>query len=132
MDRSVVAFLALAVIACASQPTPAVAPAPGAPSSVAVASAQGVESAPSSGAITEPTPVAGLDALPLAAIAIDVDSLARQLAAQDSAADAAALEALEGARPDTAEPIEAPAWRRGQRPRRGRVVGHRRGDVRLP
>jgi membrane-bound lytic murein transglycosylase D len=35
-----------------------------------------------------------------------VDSIARQQAAQDSAADAAALEALEGARPDTADPVE--------------------------
>ena len=47
-------------------------------------------------------------------IAIDVDSVARQIAAQDSAADAAALEALQGARPDTAEPIELPRMAAGR------------------
>jgi len=106
VKRSLLAVLAIAAAGCGAQPSPSVAPAPGASVAPAVASGpvQDSPSAPNAGAETGPT--SPLVNLPLAAVAIDVDSLARLMAAQDSAADAAALEALEGARPDTAEPAE--------------------------
>jgi membrane-bound lytic murein transglycosylase D len=105
VHRSVVTFLALALVACGSQPSPSVAPAPDAAPSASIAGAPAHDSAAPQ-APTEGGPVTSLAELPLAAVAIDVDSLARLMAAKDSAADAAALEALAGARPDTAEPAE--------------------------
>jgi len=106
VTRTAVAILVLTLMACGSQPAPTVAPVPGAAPSVASAPAQAAEPSAAVAPSGNSAPAAGLAALPLAAVAIDVDSIARQLAAQDSAADAAALEALEGARPDTTDPVE--------------------------
>jgi membrane-bound lytic murein transglycosylase D len=105
VHRISVAFFALAAVACGGQPSPSVAPVPGGTPVVAAAARPATDSA-SRAAPGETAPVTRLAELPLAAIAIDVDSLARQMAARDSAADAAALDALAGARPDTAEPAE--------------------------
>jgi membrane-bound lytic murein transglycosylase D len=105
VHRFAASILTVALVACGSQPSPTVAPAPGAAPSAPVVAAP-VQDTAVRPTVAERGPVTSLAELPLAAVAIDVDSVARQLAAQDSAADAAALEALEGARPDTAEPAE--------------------------
>lgn len=84
MHRSIKLLALLGVAACGSHPSPATAPAP-AP----------VEQAPEATA-TLPEPVAAP-----AAAAVDADSMALAIVAADSAADAAALAALELATPDT-------------------------------
>ena len=95
MHRSLLLVLVLGSAACASRGTPAVAPAP---------VAQG-PSAIVFDTIVPPTvsspPVATFGALPPPVVVIDVDSMARTIVAADSAADAAALSALELAYPDT-------------------------------
>ena len=98
MDRSVLSVLVLVSAACSSAQAPSGAPAP-------VAERAAVPQALPSAGLTTPqdatTSTPALASLPAPVVLIDTDSLALDLAAADSAADAAALAALEVARPDS-------------------------------
>ena len=100
MHRSILPLLVLFSAACAGAPAPLIAPAPSAEGSAAmsVPPQAGLVAAPEAG----PAARSAFAELPPPAVVFDVDSLARDLAEADSAADAAALAALEVARPDTA------------------------------
>jgi membrane-bound lytic murein transglycosylase D len=97
VHRSFLCVLILASAACANHAAPAVVPSP----SSANASTGSVAAAPASTAgPSVPAPVA--EAAPTAT-GIDADSLAQVVMARDSAADAAALAALDLARPDSGD-----------------------------
>ena len=96
MHRFLCLTIAIGAAACSSGGPPSVAPSPAAqPASATAAEALAPTSESSS-------PVTSFAAVPPPIVVIDVDSMARNIVAADSAADAAALSALEQAYPDTA------------------------------
>ncbi len=99
MNRPILFVLAAVSASCGKAPAPANAPAP-----VAAASAGPSAQVPAD-PITAPSATSAstssVAALPPVVVVLDADSLAMDLAAADSAADAAALAALDVARPDT-------------------------------
>ena len=95
MHRFLCLTIAIGAAACSSGGPPSVAPSPAAQqASMAAAEALAPASETSS-------PVTSSSAVPPPVNVIDVDSMARNIVAADSAADAAALSALDQAYPDT-------------------------------
>ncbi len=93
---SVLSLLFLASVACSGGGAPAVAPTP-------VAQAAPASPAPAQAPESGPSARAELASLPAAAAVLDADREAQGIVAADSAADAAALAALELATPDTSD-----------------------------